>query len=67
MGTEVLSWDWKGQPDLDALGRAIERLSLGRVLLHKVDTGSDDYAIVLATEELSPEQARDVYDEAGED
>lgn len=43
----VLSWDWRGQPDLDALTRILR--DLGGLHLHVVDTGADDYAIVLAT------------------
>jgi hypothetical protein len=43
----VLSWDWREQPDLDALTRILR--DLAGLHLHHVDTGSDEYAIVIAT------------------
>ena len=58
---EILSWDWRQQPDLDALGAALRRVSGGAVNLHKVNTGSDEYAIVLAAEPLDGAQVAEAY------
>jgi hypothetical protein len=59
--TAVLLWDWRQQPDLDALSRAITDLSGGTLHLHQVNTGSDEYAIVLATGQLDAEAAQAAY------
>lgn len=59
--TEVLSWDWREQPDLDALAGIIRDLSGLRVHLTQVDTGSDEYAIVLSDQQLSKDEAAQVY------
>jgi hypothetical protein len=58
----ILSWDWKEQPDLLELAEAIHGVSGGTVHLHQVDTGSSDYAIVLAAEPLDERQVADVYE-----
>lgn len=48
----VPTWDWRGQPDLKELARAIRDLSGGTVSLCEVSSGTDDYAIVLSTARL---------------
>lgn len=40
--TETLSWDWKEQPDLDALAAILARHG---VRLEQVDTGSDQFEV----------------------
>ncbi len=62
MTTRLLTWDWRGQPNLQHLAKAVHDLSGGRVSLYEVDTGSDQYAIVLADEPLTAEQAASVWD-----
>jgi hypothetical protein len=64
--TEVLSWDWREQPNLDRLARIITDLSGGTVHLAQVDTGSDEYAIVLSDVPLSKVEAAEVYDKRWE-
>ncbi len=59
--TAMLSWDWRGQPDLDHLARILLDVSAGTVHLHQVQTGTDDYAIVLADRALTHADALDVY------
>ncbi len=59
--TGVLSWDWRGQPDLDRLARIVHDVSGGLVHLQQVDTGSDEYAIVVADRPLSPAEADSHY------
>lgn len=53
---QLISWDWAEQPSLDELSRAIEEVTEGRVRLYRVDTGSDQYAIVLAAEAMTGPQ-----------
>ena len=64
MTARVLSWDWREQPNLAQLGRAIHDLSGGLLHLHEVQTGSDDYAIVIADQPLTDAEARRIYEEA---
>jgi len=59
--TYALTWDCRQQPDLDELAKAIEVLSMGRVHLTQVDTGSDEYAIVLAARPLDAEEAYRIW------
>jgi hypothetical protein len=59
--TELLSWDWREQPDLDRLAQIVRDLSGLRVHLTQVDTGSDEYAIVLSDQQLSEDEAAQVY------
>lgn len=63
--TEVLSWDWREQPDPARLARALTVVSGGTVHLAQVDVGTDDYVIVLSDEPLTAEQATSAY-EAGQ-
>lgn len=58
----VLTWDWRGQPDLNQLGRVIHDLSGGVLHLRPVDTGSDEYAIVIANTDVDGATARAAYD-----
>lgn len=58
----VTTWDWREQPDVDMLGRVVETLSAqGTVYMHKVDTGSDQYALVWTTAYLDEKAAQDLY------
>lgn len=60
---EVLTWDWREQTDLDRLARALTTVSGGSVHLRQVDTGSDQYAIVLSSSALSEHEAQAAYHE----
>lgn len=60
---DVLSWDWRGQPDLDRLARALFTVSGGTVHLRQVETGSDQYAIVLSDKPLTEAEAYASYRE----
>jgi hypothetical protein len=57
----ALSWDWRGQPDLDQLARIVLDVSGGTVHVHQVDTGSDDYAIVVSDRPLTDGEAYAVW------
>ena len=64
MTARVLSWDWRQQPDLAQLGRAIHDLSGGLLHIYEVQTGSDDYAIVIADQPLTDAEARHIWEES---
>jgi hypothetical protein len=57
----VLSWDWRAQPDLDALDRAVRAASDGLVGVTQVDTGGDQYAIVVACPPMTEGQAGEAW------
>jgi hypothetical protein len=59
--TEVLTWDWRQQPDLARLARILLEVSGGTVHLAEVDTGSDEYAIVLSGRFLSEAEVDAAY------
>jgi hypothetical protein len=67
----VVSWDWRGQPNVDDLDRYVYNISCtGRpVRIQPVDTGSDQYAVTIADCELTGEQSAEAYrrHEMGED
>jgi len=65
--TRVLIWAWREQLPLDQLARALHDLTGAAVGLHEVDTGSDQYAIVLTTKPMTAGQAKAVYDRHQED
>lgn len=58
----VHTWDWRSQPDLDAIADDIREMSGGTLHLTEVNTGNDEYAIVLSLRELTAGEARYVYD-----
>lgn len=57
----VLTWDWKEQPDLDDLARIVHDVSQCHVHLYQVDTGSDQYALVVARNPIGSQAAHDAY------
>lgn len=59
--TAVVVWDWKEQPDPDRLAAAISRVSASAVHAVFPDTGSDEYALVLSDQPLTPEAAARLY------
>jgi hypothetical protein len=54
----VLTWDWREQPDLDALTRILANHG---VHLAKVETGSDEYAVVISADPLTAEEVEGVW------
>lgn len=58
----VLSWDYRGQPDLAELARAVLAVSGGTVHLTAVaETGTDDYALIVADRPYEQVEASEVY------
>lgn len=54
MKVGVLTWDWKEQPDMQALARIVREIG-GNVRIAEVDTGSDEYAVVVSVGEIHAE------------
>jgi hypothetical protein len=58
---EVVTWDWREQPDQQSLAAAISRVSGGMVYAVWPETGDDQYALVLSDRPLTAEQALTAY------
>lgn len=58
----VLGWDWKTPPSAAAVRQALEQASGGLLRVYEVDTGGDDYAVVLSAEPLNEAQVTAVYE-----
>jgi hypothetical protein len=59
--TEVISWDWKDSLSVVQLQKAL--LKMGASLyVQEVDTGGDEYAIVLSDSPITKEEADVVYE-----
>ncbi len=58
----ILSWDWREQPDLDALAAVVWDVSHGAVRLYRVDTGSDDVAIIMSDRPLRPGEVDTIWE-----
>ncbi len=58
----AMTWDCGQQPDLDLLAAHIHDLTGGALRLYQVDTGGNEYAIVVATAPLTATQAAAVFD-----
>jgi hypothetical protein len=57
----VLTWDWREQPDLGELHQAVNRLA--GLHVEPVETGSDQYAVVISSRDLSREDYQRIYEE----
>lgn len=58
---EVISWDWRQQLDLEKLGEVVRRVSGGSCDITPIDTGSDDYAVVITDHLVDRDEARHLY------
>ncbi len=58
----VLSWDYKAQVPLDRLANAVFDASGGTVSITEVDTGGDEYAVIVASPPQTAEEAQASYE-----
>ena len=59
---QVLSWDWRESPRPAEIADAVSAASGGTLTGVEVDTGSDEYVVVLGRAGLDAEEARAVYE-----
>lgn len=61
--TAVMIWDWREQPNLDRLDYILCNLSAPhlRMRAYRVDTGSDQYALVISTDDLDEPAIQAAY------
>lgn len=58
----ILTWDWRGQPDIERLDYLLANLTNCQLRVCPVDTGSDGYAIAISVGELDDKTARTAYE-----
>jgi len=57
-----LSWDWKGQPELDELQEALEPFGV-RVYADPACEGSDSFGYIFSSEELTSDELSEISEE----
>ena len=58
MASEVVSWDWKEQPDMDKIAAAVWEISGHRCSIREVNTDGDFYAILVSDQLWNREDAQ---------
>jgi hypothetical protein len=56
----IIIWDWKQPAPWDEINKEIRELGVCPYIV-EVDTGADAFAIVISSEELTDEEAQEVY------
>lgn len=61
----ILTWDWKEQPNMEELAEIVTGMTTPPATLYMAtaDTGSDEYAVVFATQPINDARATQVYEE----
>ena len=57
----IFSWDYREQPDMAEFHRAVNDISGNRVHVIPVETGSDQYAVVVCDQPLGKAEAVEAY------
>jgi hypothetical protein len=61
--TEFVTWDWKDQPDPEAIARAVENVSGGRTRVVAFDTGGDQFGWAISSDPaLTKDEAESRWD-----
>ena len=58
---EILTWDYRQQPDMVELARIVLAMSGGTVHITPVETGGSEYAVVVSSEPFSALDAFKAY------
>lgn len=58
---QIVTWDWKEYAPMGDVGRAIEEVSNNQVHLYEVDTGSDQFAVVVSNKSLTTDEVQGIY------
>ena len=57
-----VTWDHRQQPDWDVIRSCIRSYSLGRCDVALVETGSDEYALIIHDHKMTVEEAQRWWD-----
>jgi hypothetical protein len=60
---ELMTWDWRASLDLEELRHVLSDLTGGRLHLTEVETGSDQYAVLISTTPVGDLETRHMWDE----
>jgi hypothetical protein len=55
----IISWDWKAQPNWSAVKKALKQEPDAEII--EVETGADEYAIVVAPAGTTQQEAQEFY------
>jgi DNA relaxase NicK len=60
----VITWDWKEQFDIEDMNEALQKFTDKTEIpyIFRIDTGSDQYGIVVGPEHWSQDRAQSFYD-----
>lgn len=61
--SKIISWDWKEKPNAEKIQSAIDSFAGFKTKIYNVETGSDDYAVVVSWAELTSSDAQSFYDQ----
>jgi hypothetical protein len=61
MTAKLFLWDWKQQPDMDAVAAAVMEVSEGTVIMREFDTGGDNYCWVISDHPVTDYEAEQLY------
>lgn len=64
MKVQFVSWDWKSQPDVDELGKALQNVYDGQhvpCLTGIPDSQSDSYVVLLSGRAVTGEEAQKIF------
>lgn len=53
-------WDWKEQPNFNEIQSSVNELD-GKPTFTEVQTGSDEYAVIISTSDISESDAKRFY------
>lgn len=56
----IFSWDWKDQPNWEEITKFVQSLPVA--YFHQVNTGDDDFAVLVADKKLIPEESQLLYE-----
>jgi len=60
-GRQIIFWDWKEQPDFEEIISALEKYKSPTI--KQVDTGADEFAIVIGERPITEKEAQKSYDD----
>lgn len=63
---ESITWDWKGQPDVNELNATLKRAGF-KGSINAVETNGDQMALVVSPIPLSDKEAQEVYNQQHDD
>jgi len=63
MAAKIFYWDWKEPPPMEAIAEAVAEMSGGGVHMRRVETGSDDYELVVSDHLVDDAEAERLSEE----